>query len=66
MPELKTFTREEVARHSSPNDTWIIIDSEGELRGSVFKIRMFCFRKTGLCSNVCMQMIYSLGSFCLC
>ncbi|KAL1934658.1 hypothetical protein VTP01DRAFT_6840 [Rhizomucor pusillus] len=28
MPELKTFTREEVARHSSPNDTWIIIDSE--------------------------------------
>ena len=28
MPELKTFTREEVKRHSSEKDCWIIIDSE--------------------------------------
>ncbi|KAG2185997.1 hypothetical protein INT43_002435 [Umbelopsis isabellina] len=28
MPELKTYTREEVKKHSSPEDCWIIIDSE--------------------------------------
>jgi len=28
MPELKTFTREEVKKHASPEDCWIIIDSE--------------------------------------
>lgn len=34
MPELKTFTREEVAKHSNVegNDCWIIIDSEGTPR----------------------------------
>jgi cytochrome b involved in lipid metabolism len=28
MPELKTYTREEVKKHSSSEDCWIIIDSE--------------------------------------
>lgn len=29
-PPLKTFTREEVSRHASENDLWIIIDNAGE------------------------------------
>jgi cytochrome b involved in lipid metabolism len=28
MPELKTYTREEVKKHASSEDCWIIIDSE--------------------------------------
>jgi cytochrome b involved in lipid metabolism len=28
MPEIKSFTRDEVKKHSSANDCWIIIDSE--------------------------------------
>lgn len=52
MPELKTFTREEVARHSSPNDTWIIIDSEGERRGSVLNTYVLLSQNWSLLKRV--------------
>ena len=35
MPELKSFTRDEVARHASEEDLWIVID------GGVYDVSKF-------------------------